>query len=51
MFTIPEDFAFDAIEPWDLQLLVQRAIGAREKAFLTFVLSYTLPERYVRRQV
>ncbi len=50
VFTVPEDFAFDAIEPWDLQLLVQRAIGARDKAFLTFQLPYTLPERYVRRQ-
>jgi len=27
---------------------VQRATGAREKAFLTFTLSYSLPERYMK---
>ena len=34
-------------EPWQLQLLVQRAIGARDKAFLTFELGYRLPEQYL----
>lgn len=50
LFTVPEDFAFDPTEPWELQLLVQRATGAREKAFLTFSLGYTLPERYTKRE-
>jgi NosR/NirI family nitrous oxide reductase transcriptional regulator len=50
LFTVPEDFAFDPTEPWELQLLVQRATGAREKAFLTFDLGYTLPERYTKRE-
>ena len=45
---VPEDFAFDPTEPWELQLLVQRATGAREKAFLTFDLAYALPDRYIK---
>ena len=48
LFTVPEDFTLDPAEPWDLRLLVQRATGARDKAFLTFELPYTLPDRYIR---
>ena len=29
---------------------MQRATGAREKAFLEFALNYTLPERYIKRE-
>jgi NosR/NirI family nitrous oxide reductase transcriptional regulator len=50
LFTVPEDFALDPTEPWNLQLLVQRATGPREKALLTFDLTYTLPERYIKRE-
>jgi len=50
LFTVPPDFVLDATQPWDLRLLVQRATGAREKAFLTFDLPYTLPERYLKRE-
>ena len=35
---------FDPTEPWVLQLLVQRVVGARDKAWLTFDLGYTLPD-------
>ncbi len=49
LFVVPDDFDFAAAEPWELQLLVQRAIGARDKAFLTFDLPYTLPERYLAK--
>ncbi|HEY7764229.1 MAG TPA: 4Fe-4S binding protein [Aestuariivirgaceae bacterium] len=49
LFVLPEDFDFDPTKPWDLQLLVQRAIGARDKTFLTFELPYTLPERYLAK--
>ena len=38
----------DLTEPWQLQLLVQRNVGARDKAFLTFDLGYTLPDQYLR---
>ncbi len=48
LFVVPDDFTLDLTEPWQLQLLVQRSIGARDKAFLTFDLGYTLPDRYLR---
>lgn len=38
------------MEPWRLQLLVQRSVGARDKAFLTFDVTYQVPERYVRTE-
>ena len=50
VFIVPEDFAFDPTEPWEFQLLVQRATGAREKAFLTFDLEYALPDRYIKSE-
>ena len=50
LFTVPEDFDFDATEPWEIQLLVQRATGVREKAFLTFDLDYKLPDHYIRSE-
>lgn len=50
LFVLPADFTFDPAEPWTLQLLVQRAIGARDKAFLTFDLGYTLPDAYLKRE-
>jgi len=50
LFVLPPDFTFDPAEPWTLQLLVQRAIGARDKAFLTFDLGYTLPDVYLKRE-
>ncbi|MCP8937401.1 NosR/NirI family protein [Alsobacter sp. SYSU M60028] len=50
LFTTPPDFTLDPTEPWQLQLLVQRAISSREKAFLTFDVSYTLPDVYLKRE-
>ena len=47
LFTIPKGESFDPTAPWRLTLLVQRAIGARDKAFLTFDLGYSLPDKYV----
>ncbi|RAI57130.1 NosR/NirI family protein [Roseicella frigidaeris] len=47
LFVVPPDFDLDPVEPWQLQLLVQRAIGARDKAFLTFELGYRLPDQYL----
>ncbi len=48
IFIIPGQTEFNPAEPWRLQLLVQRAIGALDKAFITFDLAYTLPDRYLR---
>lgn len=47
LFTIPEGQRLDPTAPFILKLLVQRRIGGRDKAFLTFELSYTLPDKYV----
>jgi NosR/NirI family nitrous oxide reductase transcriptional regulator len=50
LFTVPDELTLDPTQPWEIELLVQRATGAREKAFLEFELTYTLPERYIKRE-
>lgn len=49
LFRIPSDMKFDPTEPFRLQLLVQRAVGAIDKTFITFDLGYRLPDRFVRK--
>ncbi|QYX56114.1 NosR/NirI family protein [Roseovarius sp. SCSIO 43702] len=48
LFKIPADSGFDPTEPFRIQLLVQREVGAIEKIFTTFDLGYQLPERYLQ---
>ena len=48
LFRIPAEMEFDPTEPFRLQLLVQRAVGAIDKTFITFDLGYRLPDRFVR---
>ena len=48
LFKIPADSGFEPTEPWRLQLLVQREIGALERLFVTFDLGYALPASYTR---
>ena len=48
LFVVPEGTTLDPAKPWRLQLLAQRAWGARDKAFLTFDLAYETPTKYVR---
>ncbi len=43
---MPADFTFDVTAPWEIQLLVQRTLGAREKAVIPFNLGYALPSGY-----
>ncbi|NVO12457.1 MAG: regulatory protein NosR [Rhodoplanes sp.] len=50
VFVVPEETGFDPVEPFQLQLMVQRATGVRDKAFLSVDLGYTLPEAYVKRE-
>ena len=50
LFVTPDDFTLDLTEPWQLQLLVQRSIGARDKAFLTFEAAYALPDKYIQTE-
>ncbi|MCA2371757.1 regulatory protein NosR [Agrobacterium genomosp. 3 str. CIP 111-78] len=47
LYVIPDSFAFDVTEPWELQLLVQRTTGVRDKATMPYDLGYTLPDGYV----
>ncbi|MEK6217401.1 MAG: NosR/NirI family protein, partial [Boseongicola sp.] len=47
LFRIPSDAGFDPTKPWDLQILVSRAIGAVDKSFLTFNLTYKTPDRFL----
>jgi NosR/NirI family transcriptional regulator, nitrous oxide reductase regulator len=49
LFVTPPEFTLDPTQPWQLQLLVQRSVGARDKAFLTLDLAYSLPEKYLQR--
>ncbi|HUH59962.1 MAG TPA: 4Fe-4S binding protein [Candidimonas sp.] len=46
LFIVPTDAGFEATEPWRLQLMVQRIISVKEKAFVTFDLEYDLPPLY-----
>ncbi|MDR3461004.1 MAG: 4Fe-4S binding protein [Beijerinckiaceae bacterium] len=48
LFRVPEGSTLDTTQPWRLQLLAQRAFGARDKAFLTFDLGYDLPQAYLK---
>jgi NosR/NirI family nitrous oxide reductase transcriptional regulator len=50
LFVLPAEFSFDPTEPWVLQLLVQRVVSAKDKAWLTFDLGYTLPDGYIKRE-
>ncbi len=48
LFYTPEGAVFNPADEWQLQLLVQRAIGALEKVFVAYDLSYQLPNKYVK---
>jgi NosR/NirI family nitrous oxide reductase transcriptional regulator len=50
LFTVPPEMPLDPTQPWTLQLLVQRVVGARDKALVKFDLGYTLPDVYLKRQ-
>ncbi len=47
IFKIPSEMRFDPTNPFRLQLLVQRVVGALDKAFITFDLGYQIPDRHV----
>lgn len=48
LFKVPVEMGLDPTEPLRLQLLVQRAVGAIDKTFLTFDLGYRLPDRLTK---
>ncbi|HUH50223.1 MAG TPA: FMN-binding protein, partial [Mycoplana sp.] len=47
LYVVPTEFAFDVVQPFELQMLVQRSAGGRDKSVLTYNLGYTLPDTYV----
>ena len=49
LFALPPGTKFDPAKPWGIKLLVQRSVGALEKAFLMFDLRYMPPEKYLKR--
>ncbi len=48
LFYTPQGAVFNPADDWQLQLLVQRAIGALEKVFIAYDLNYQLPDQYVK---
>lgn len=48
IFKIPAEMGFDPAEPFRLQLLVHRAVGAIDKVFVTFDLGYRTPDRFLQ---
>jgi NosR/NirI family nitrous oxide reductase transcriptional regulator len=48
LFRVPQGSTLDITQPWRLQLLVERAFGARDKSFLTFEVGYQLPAAYLK---
>ena len=50
LFIIPEGTGFNPADPWRLQLLVQRATAALDKAFVTFDLGYQPPEKFLKAE-
>jgi NosR/NirI family nitrous oxide reductase transcriptional regulator len=50
LFVLPPDAKFDPAQPWQLKLLVQRAVGALEKAFLVFDVRYLPPDKYFKHE-
>lgn len=47
LFIVPAGANLDPAQAWRLRLLVQRAIGARDKVFLTFDLHYSTPDKFL----
>ncbi len=48
VFRIPADSGFDPARPWQLELLVQRAVGPTSKVFTVFSVTYTPPEKFLK---
>lgn len=48
LFLIPAGVEFDPTKPWRLELLAQRPISARQKAFTSFAVDYSLPPALIQ---
>lgn len=49
IFKVKADTGIDPAGPLRLQLLVQRAVGAIDKTFITFDLGYRIPDRHTEK--
>ena len=47
LFKIPDTAVFDPAQPWRVQLLIPRAVGALDKVFISHELKYQLPDQYI----
>ena len=50
LFVLPHDGKFDPALPWRIQLLIQRAVGPLEKAFITKSLNYVVAPKYLKKK-
>jgi NosR/NirI family nitrous oxide reductase transcriptional regulator len=50
LFVLPENAEFNPADSWRLQLLVQRAIAALDKVFVTFDLGYQPPDKFLKTE-
>ena len=50
LFVLPHDGQFDPALPWRIQLLIQRAIGPLDKAFITKSLNYVIAPKYLQKK-
>lgn len=50
LFVLPDDGKFDPALPWRIQLLIQRAVGPLEKAFVTRSLDYAIAPKYLKKK-
>ncbi|MBY6262606.1 regulatory protein NosR [Azospirillum sp. 412522] len=50
LFVLPEGTEFNPADPWRLQLLVQRAVAALDKVFVTFDLGYQPPDKFLKTE-
>lgn len=48
IFITPEGVNFNPAEPWRLQLMIQRVLSVKDKAFVTKDLNYTFPESFTK---
>lgn len=48
LFLVPKGSKLEPTLPWRVELLVNRAIGPIEKAFLSYDVEYQLPEKYTK---
>ncbi len=49
LFRLPENSEFDPTASWRVQLLIQRAVGPIQKAFVVKALDYIVPPRFVEQ--